>query len=212
MILATFLWRGAALTLASVVIACSGGDPPPQPPPGPDPSKAEQATPDDQAPPVGPPSGQVGGKSFVPGSASAHAHLGYVHGEVGVPAISLVFSSAPDVCSSIKGDRYLRGETYVVFHNIRAEVGTDTVGDAEAIVVAPGCPPGTDLQRAPDGALSSSGRVVDSGATVKITRLDAQRVEGTVSARFDDGSTLEGGFSLPLCAGSEAVGNDPICD
>lgn len=154
--------------------------------------------------------GTIGGRAFVPTSAFAHAGLGYVHGEVDVPAIDLIFSSASDACSTVKKDQYEPGETYVQIFNVRAELGTDTASDAKYAVVDTSCASGTELQEG-DG-LASHSQVAEAGAKVTFTRIDAERVEGTVTMSFVDLSSFEGTFSLVPCAGGDSgFGNDPTC-
>jgi hypothetical protein len=157
--------------------------------------------------------GVIDGKSFVPTSAAAHAGQGYVEGQENMPAMDLFFSSASDLCASLKIDQLSAGQTYVQFYGVRPELGSHTVKDGAIAVVDANCPSGTRLDK--DNSPVSAAHIVDTGATVTFTRIDSERVEGTVSAKFDDLSTFEGSFSvLPCSGGSDAhgFGTSPVCN
>ncbi|HVH45664.1 MAG TPA: hypothetical protein VM925_25090 [Labilithrix sp.] len=127
--------------------------------------------------------GTIGGRPFIPTSALAHAGPGYVHGELNVPAVDLIFSSAPDACATTKHDKYRAGETYVQIHDVRAAVGTDTASDAEVFIVNASCASGASLEGKEARTLVSAANVTAAGAVVTFTRIDAERVEGTVSTK-----------------------------
>lgn len=113
------------------------------------------------------------------------------------------------MCSHAKDDRYPSGGTFVAIHDIRAAVGTDKVSDAEVFSVDAGCTPGTRLDK---GSASSATTSNGTDVSVTITRFDADLIEGTVSAKFEDLSTFEGSFSIPPCAGSAGFGQSPTCE
>ncbi len=202
------------VSLSLLVLACSNDEPPSGP------RSSSSGGVGDTAPDGGPAAGSntvegtIGGKTFIPTSSLAHAGRGYVHGEIDVPAVDLIFGSVRDVCATAKQDRFVPGATYVMFHDVRAAVGSDTVNDAEVFTVAPNCPSGASLEGESGRTLVSVGNVTGAGATVTLTRLDAERVEGTVSAKFDDLSSFEGSFSLVPCTGpaSGGFGDEPVCD
>jgi hypothetical protein len=156
--------------------------------------------------------GTIDGKAFVPTSASAHAGPGYIEGQGEVPVIDLFFSSTPDLCTALRSDQLPAGQTYVQFYDVPPELGSHTVSSGTIAIVDANCPSGTRLDK--DNSPASAAHVVKPGATVTFTRIDSERVEGTVSAKFDDLSSFEGSFSVAPCSGgsdSRGFGDSPVC-
>lgn len=151
--------------------------------------------------------GKIGGVEWTPRSGTGRAGKGYVHGQIDAPAIDLVFGDELDLCAGVARDQFRPSATYAAFHGIRAAIGTDKVSDAEIFTTLATCNYETRLDRESSEVIASNG----SDVSVTITRLDADRIEGTIKATFEDLSTFEGSFSVSPCAGSGGFGDSPTC-
>ncbi|MBX3228467.1 MAG: hypothetical protein KIT84_07435 [Labilithrix sp.] len=183
--------------LASLLVAACSEDPSPDPSPALEPATSVSAR------------ATIGGETLAIEGGVVRAGRGYVGGVVDAPALHLVFSTkVADLCAATNEDRYRRDETYVAFHSVGAAVGRHAVSDVDLFRPRSDCPPSGRLDKNRSYATATSA----TRATVEITRLDAQRIEGEVTAEFEDLSTFQGTFSLVPCAGSSGFGDDPICD
>jgi hypothetical protein len=177
-------------------------------------------------PPSGPLSGTIGGRAFAPaeiraisvGSGSTPCAIPQV-GSFGVRAVALTATSYAGACGDLgaaqcqlhKGSQQvtilvakanplppnsepaLTPGTYQVASNIRAAVpeanGTLDLAYAEAVAPDPSCA----------GTAHPS-----TGGTIRIDQVSGP-ITGHVSITFDDGSSISGDFSAPLCGAAPNV-------
>jgi hypothetical protein len=168
-------------------------------------------------------SGTVGGRSFSPvevraipagtGSTSCTVSLGGQTASVGVKAIALQISSYAGACSDF-------ASSTCQFH-VSAQSVTILVAKVNPLGTEPALPPGTyTLYSSPSTTVPDGSGMLNVGYAAALgtdatclgtpsvpssgtVRLDSvgNPVTGHVSVRFQDGSTLEGDFSAPVCAG-----------
>jgi hypothetical protein len=139
------------------------------------------------------PHGTIDGKPFSPTSGTAFAAEGKTH---------LVFSTEPETCGMVQFTRVAAGATYVQLFGLGNEPGTYVSDDTKIARIDATCASGAEP------AVGYSVRQVENGTVVTLTRVD-DVVEGSVSAKFEDGSTFEGSFSVPRCAGLGTA--EPTC-
>jgi hypothetical protein len=194
-----FLRRsGLALILASFAAAsaCSGGA---------STVSGTSTSPDASSSPASndgnPVHGKINGRDFVP--TSAYANVG-TDGEV-----ALIFTSEADACSLATNKKVSAGATYVQLYggeqgHIGDSVGSYTAHDAKVAVIDPACGGDAGI------TASFATRATDVGAKIEITRAGATTLAGTVSVQWQDGSTFEGSFSVPICAA--VLDEDSVCN
>jgi hypothetical protein len=168
-------------------------------------------------------SGSVGGRPFAPvavqavsvGSGSSPCTLPGV-GSLGVTAVELAITSYADACGDLASSqcRYHQG----------AQAVTVLVAKANPVPPngAPGLTPGTyTVQSSITSAVPEPGGLLDvayaeavapdpscvgtahpsmQGGTVRLDQVTGP-ITGHLSLTFDDGSSLSGDFSAPLCPG-----------
>jgi hypothetical protein len=136
--------------------------------------------------------GTVGGKAF-----TFQSGLAYVDKQ---GAVDILVSDGAGLCSSVTSQKFHAGETLVQVYNLKGKVpGAFTSdGDVKYASVNGSCASGQSVE----GSVSAKGRVTKSDFS--ITKMTATEVEGTLNITFDEGSTISGSFSLPICSTSEA--------
>jgi len=182
----TAVFRCSLLVVVSLFVAglgCTAGQQLGEPAPGEDAGSDSGGEAAPAADGGAAPSGTIHGASFLPVSALANVANGQV---------SLIFSSAKDVCAATGRGAVRPGEILV-----QVFLGSDSVGthasDADTVKVtqiASGCAP---------GQLTASYTSRATKHTVVLDQVGAQ-ISGSLDITFADGSTFAGRFALPTCA------------
>lgn len=143
------------------------------------------STPLDDAPAM--PSGTLAGKPFTARSGCAQVGKPNTSSCATETVTHLEFSTEEDTCAALQDERSAAGATYVMVYSICGTTpGTFESDDVKAYVLDPSDrTKGTRLANAVPGT------------SVTFTRVDAERVEGSLSLKLVDGSTVEGSFSVP---------------
>ena len=142
--------------------------------------------------------GTLGGEAFV-----LRSGVGHVDAKDG--SLDLILSDAANLCDSIAAKKFHVGETLVQAYHL--------TGTAPGVFTSK--PGNEDIKYASVRTTCTLGQAVESNIDKKgeatkaeftISRLTATEVEGKVTATFDDGSSVTGTFTVPICAASEAEG------
>lgn len=145
-------------------------------------------------------SGTVGGKAFTDASGIANV--------AGDGSIDLIFSSSPSLCDALTSGKLRAGETLVQAYGLEGtEPGTFTPkhDDVKFVRIGSACASGARITDHVEG----TGRSTKS--TFTISKRTSALVEGTLSITFDDGSSVEGSFSVPVCA-TGSPDEDALCE
>ncbi len=174
----------------------------------------------------GGPSGTIGGRPFTPrevrtipagtGATPCTVPVGGIDVSVGVKAVALDFTSYADACGDYASSQCrLHGNAQnvtVILAKINPtgtepalSLGTYTVTASPTTAI----PDATGLLTiafgqalATDASCAGVPSPTVQGGTVRLDQITATSVTGRVSLTFQDGSTLEGDFSAPICAGA----------
>lgn len=134
--------------------------------------------------------GTFNGKSF-----AAVSGFAFINAD---KTVDIVFSDNPDVCASVKQNKYHPNETWVQMYDLKKGSGNSyapvSLGDFKVFVADATC---KVAYRADTPAPYS----------VTLTQADTNGVAGSFSATFS-GSEVHGNFTLTLC--SQSVGK-PTC-
>ncbi len=178
--------------------------------------------------PSGPVSGTIGGKAFTPadqealvagtGSTPCPLQLGTTTVNVGVKAFAIEFSSYAGACTDLESAQcrvHASQETVMLVFARLNPAGTEPTINPGTYTIA-----SSITSAAPDGtgmlvtafaqALATTGTCPTPGGTPRPSvqggslRIDsvAGPITGHVSVSFQDGSTLAGDFSAPICTGT----------
>lgn len=137
--------------------------------------------------------GTLGGKSFT--IKSGIANVGSVDGK-----LDLVFADYADLCTKLTAEKIPAGATIVQLYNLSGKAPGEFTASADTkyATLLPACPSGSSVNDYVAGASRAT--------TTKITvdSLTATKATGEVQMTFEDGSTIEGSFDVPICGVVEA--------
>jgi hypothetical protein len=138
-------------------------------------------------------SGSVGGKPFVFRSGLWHLMAN--------GTLDIFFSDAGMLCDAATQGKLHAGETLVQVYALNeTPSGKFVAGEVKYATVAADCATGQPIQNHVDK------HAMATGSEFTISTF-ASVIEGKLSFTFDDGSSLAGDFSVPMC-GNEATETD----
>jgi hypothetical protein len=138
--------------------------------------------------------GTVGGKSFAIASGIGHLDKD--------GSLDLILSDAPGLCDAIQAQKFAPGTTIVQAYGLVGKAPGAFKSDHEDVkyaTVSPTCPSGQPIG---EQNVAKAGRAKTT--TIEVTTLGDTSVEGTIDVTFDDGSSVSGSFSVPMCSQSQA--------
>jgi len=171
-------------------------------------------------------SGTVGGRSFSPvevraipagtGGNPCTVPVGGIDVSVGVKALAFDFTSYADACGDYASSQcrfHANAQNVTVILAKVNPTGTEPVLSLGTYTVTASpttaIPDGTGLLTiafgqalATDPSCAGAPSPTAQGGTVRLDQVTASSVTGHVSLTFEDGSSLEGAFSAPICSGS----------
>lgn len=126
---------------------------------------------------------------------SGIANVGSVDGK-----LDLVFADYADLCTTITAEKFPAGATVVQLYNLSGTAPGEFTASADTkyASILPACPSGAPVNEYVAGA----SRATTTTVTVD-TKTDT-RVTGEVHMTFEDGSSIEGSFDVPVCGVSES--------
>lgn len=137
-------------------------------------------------------SGTLGGETF-----AFRSGLGHVGAD---GSVDVILSDAGQLCDAVTRQKFSAGETLLqAYHLVGKAPGKFTTSEIKYASVAATCPSGQPIE----GTLVvQKGRATMSDVT--LSSVTASVIEGNLTVTFDDGSSVTGSFSVPICATSEA--------
>lgn len=142
--------------------------------------------------------GTVGGEAFTFRSGIAHK------GKEG--SIDLILSDTEGLCDSLTQQKFHAGETIVQAYNLVGTApGTFAAkeSDTKYASLKSTCASGQKINDHVDKAARAT------TSEITLTSVGATSVEGKISITFDDGSSVSGDFSVPVCGMADA--EDATC-
>jgi hypothetical protein len=131
---------------------------------------------------------------------SGIGHVGSVDGK-----IDLLFADFADLCGNLESQTFPAGTSVVQIYSLAGTVpGEFTPGeDVKYATILPACPSGGSV----NDYVASASRA--TSASVTIATKTSTRITGEIHVTFEDGSTVDGGFDVPICSVSQA--EDATC-
>ena len=115
-------------------------------------------------------------------------------------SVDVILSDAGQLCDSVTRQKFHPGETLLqVYHLAGTAPGKFTTDEIKYASVSTTCPSGQPIEGT---AVAKKGRATSSDIT--LSSVTASVVEGKLTVSFDDGSTVTGSFSVPVCSASES--------
>jgi hypothetical protein len=137
-------------------------------------------------------SGTLGGETF--GVRSGLGHFG-TDG-----SIDIILSDAGQLCDAVTRQKFRPGETVLqAYRLVGSAPGKFTTDEIKYASVASTCPSGQPIAGT---LIAKKGRATKSDFT--LSTVTSSAVAGNLTVTFDDGSSISGSFSVPVCPTSQA--------